>query len=158
VAEAWKQRVRLIYDADGNPVRDRIRAEQHLLTVRSFYRDLASLAAEDPAHWGQWAMPCPIRANECGDRKARARGKAAMDQRTRRLLPNVAALAAAAGRHLAGCQALIDTARCTAPGDRITAGDRHLLRRPATAKLTTIGSGGIRQRISASRPEETGTS
>ena len=129
VAEAWKQRLRLIYDANGNPVRDRTRAEQHLLTVRSFYRDVASLAAEDPARWGQWAVPCPIRANECADRKARARGKAAMDQRTRRLLPNVAALSAAAEQHLASCHALISAACRTAPGDRVAAGDRHLIRR-----------------------------
>ena len=30
--------------------------------VRAFYLDIAEWAAEDPARWGPWAVPCPVRA------------------------------------------------------------------------------------------------
>ena len=32
--------------------------------MRAFYLDLAQWALEDPARWGQWAVPCPIKAGE----------------------------------------------------------------------------------------------
>ena len=60
---------------------------QCLTSVRSFYLDLAQWAIEDPARWAQWAVPCPIRQDETGNRKAMRRRKARMDARTRERLP-----------------------------------------------------------------------
>jgi len=92
VAEAWKHRLAFIRDRDGQPIRPRKRVEGYLLVARSFYKDLATLAAEDPPRWAPWVAPCPIRANKCQDRKARARGKAARDHITRTLMPALPAL------------------------------------------------------------------
>jgi site-specific recombinase XerD len=91
VASDWKQRIRHVPGPDG----PRLRAEADgiLVWVRAFYRDLAHWAADDPARWAQWAVPCPIRKSDIqrvgkrvGPRKAR------MDQRTRSLLPVLPAL------------------------------------------------------------------
>ena len=66
-----------------------------LIAVRAFYLDIAQWAADDPARWGPWAVPCPIRAGEIPHRKEAARRKSRMDQRTRERMPVLPALAAA---------------------------------------------------------------
>ena len=66
-----------------------------LAMVRAFYLDIAQWAAEDPARWGPWAVPCPIRDEEMSRKKERSRRKSRMDQRTRERLPVLPVLVAA---------------------------------------------------------------
>ena len=85
---------------------------------------------------GQWAAPCPIRAEEIPHAKELSRRKARMDQRTRERLPVLPALvrSAAAERDAAAAR----LAACTAarPGEVFTAGGREL-RRAVMAKGET---------------------
>jgi hypothetical protein len=68
-----------------------------LTTVRAFYLDLAQWAAEAPARWGPWSLPCPITAAEVSNwHKETGRRKAATDQRTRERLPILPVLVHAA--------------------------------------------------------------
>src|SRR5207253_11388336 len=93
----------------------RLNAFAHLVMVRAFYLDLAQWPVEDPARWGPWAAPCPVRdADIAQHAKARSRRKSRMDQRTRERIPVLPALLAkvdadrqaAAGRlHAAGATA-----------------------------------------------------
>jgi hypothetical protein len=89
---AWKERVSVIPARGSQPARPRINVHIVLNTVRAFYQDIARWAADDPARWGPWVAPCPIRGNEISHIKARNRRKADMDQRTRTLLPMLPAL------------------------------------------------------------------
>ncbi|MER8162186.1 hypothetical protein [Streptomyces sp. NPDC094472] len=66
-----------------------------LMTVRACYLDIARWAVEEPARWGPWAAPCPIREAETADRKRVKRVKARMDQRTRERLPALESFAKA---------------------------------------------------------------
>jgi len=68
VATAWKQRINTkthrVKDVTGQISQvsvPRINAVEHLITVRAFYLDIAQWAADDPARWGPWVVPCPIR-------------------------------------------------------------------------------------------------
>ena len=57
---------------DGDEVRGpRDRATNDLSAVRTFYLDIAQWATDDPARWGPWAVPCPIRAGEIPHRQGR---------------------------------------------------------------------------------------
>ena len=91
IAAAWKQRIRVkTVRAPGGrarPTRSGKVAADILITVRSFYLDLSQWALDDPARWGPWAVPCPIRADDVQYRKMASRRKARMDQRTRERLP-----------------------------------------------------------------------
>jgi hypothetical protein len=43
-----------------------------LFTVRAFYLDLTQRALDEPARWGPWAVPCPIRGSDgCFERQGR---------------------------------------------------------------------------------------
>ena len=68
IAAAWKQRIqrqdRPGTRRAGEAPRQRKVADDILITVRAFYLDLAQWALEDPARWGPWAVPCPIRASD----------------------------------------------------------------------------------------------
>ena len=44
---------------------------ESLTPVRAFYLDLAQWAIEDPARWGPWVAPCPVREDEVNLRKAK---------------------------------------------------------------------------------------
>ena len=114
----------------------RTAAANALFTVRAFYLDIAQWAVDDPARWGQWAAPCPIRAEEIPHAKELSRRKARMDQRTRERLPVLPALvrSAAAERDAAAAR----LAACTAarPGEVFTAAGQEL-RRAVMAKGET---------------------
>lgn len=56
VAAAWKQPMRTWPGDTGQ----RLARRDTLLSVRAFYLDLACWAAEEPARWGQWAVPGPV--------------------------------------------------------------------------------------------------
>jgi integrase len=98
--------------------------------VRSFYKDLATLAAEDPPRWAPWAAPCPIRANECQDRKARARSKAARDHITRALMPALPALVDAVTRNRDHHSDILRIARQQPPGEQFNVDGRTFTRLP----------------------------
>ena len=99
------------------------------MAVRAFYLDLAQWALDDPARWGQWAVPCPIRASDIQYKKQKSRTKARMDARTRERLPVMPALAAAVDRSTARTPSPAwSAARAAWPGELFTAGGQHLRR------------------------------
>ncbi|VBA34488.1 Tyrosine recombinase XerD [Mycobacterium innocens] len=90
VAEAWKQRLRVV--VSKGVVKPRRFYITHLVTVRSFYLDIAEWALEDPT-WAQWAVPYPIRRGETiglGEEKQKV--IADMHQRIRERLPHLDAI------------------------------------------------------------------
>jgi hypothetical protein len=73
VAQAWKQRMRTIRDADG-AIRPRTMHLAILPRVRSLYLDIQEWALEDPS-WAPWSVPSPVRRGETdGQRKVRKKG------------------------------------------------------------------------------------
>ena len=110
VAAAWKQRVTVKTVRTAGPagqvtesVVPRHDGMNTLAMVRAFYLDIAQWAVDDPARWGPWAVPCPIRDEEMSRKKERSHRKSRMDQRTRERLPVLPVLVAA-----------VDAARTTA--------------------------------------------
>jgi integrase len=116
IARAWKERARVITDADGT-TRERKNIHALLMRVRSFYLDIQQWALEDPS-WVPWAVPSPVRRNDTrGYEKARRKTTAEMHQRVRERLPHLPALADAAGRCLAETTALLAAAAEHEPGE-----------------------------------------
>jgi hypothetical protein len=92
--------------------------------VRAFYLDITQWATDDPARWGPWVAPCPIRDTDVARRKrARSQRKSRMDQRTRERLPILPVLLRA-----------VDAERQAASDDRHLA-DRRTARYLACADL-----------------------
>jgi hypothetical protein len=139
-AAAWKRRITTkttrIRSAGGEVTEataPRLNASDHLVMVRAFYLDLAQWAADDPARWGPWAAPCPVRDADIARRgKERSRRKSRMDQRTRERIPVLPALLAIvdAGRQAAAER--LRAAGATAPGQLFTVAGQTL-RRPVRA-------------------------
>jgi hypothetical protein len=75
VAQAWKERLAHIRDADGQPLRARVNYRSELVFVRAFYEDIARWAADDPARWAPWVAPCPIKASEVTQKKGSGAGQ-----------------------------------------------------------------------------------
>jgi hypothetical protein len=99
--------------------------------VRAFYLDLAQWAVEDPARWGPWAAPCPVRDADIARRgKERSRRKSRMDQRTRERIPVLPALLAKVDTDRQAAAGRLRAAETTAPGQLFTAAGQTL-RRPA---------------------------
>ncbi|MFE5513835.1 tyrosine-type recombinase/integrase [Streptomyces sp. NPDC056529] len=134
---AWRERVAVIRDRHGIPVRPRDNAHTVYTWVRAFYQDLARWAADDPGRWGPWVAPCPVRDSDTGHRKARARRKAAMDQRTRTLLPALPTLVTAAEHQLKAAAARLARGRQAPAGTSFTTPEGQLLvrRRGASARI-----------------------
>jgi hypothetical protein len=136
-AAAWKQRITTkttrsrsaggdITEANAS----RVNAFDHLVTVRAFYLDLAQWAADDPARWGPWAAPCPVRDTDTAQRgKERSRRKSRMDQRTRERIPVLPALLAKVDADRQAAAERLRAAEGTAPGQLFTAAGQTL-RRP----------------------------
>jgi hypothetical protein len=99
-----------------------------LTAVRAFYLDIAEWAIEDPARWGPWAAPCPVRSRDMTGKKLRSRRKARMDQRTRERLPLLPQLVAAAAAASAAARDLLDAAGRAEPGQEFTAAGQTLRR------------------------------
>jgi hypothetical protein len=91
-------------------------ADHILVTVRAFYLDLGQWALDEPARWGPWAVPCPIRGSDIQYKKQKSRTKARMDQRTHERLPVMPALTAAE-RGRKDAAARLDTARAVPHGE-----------------------------------------
>jgi len=125
VAQAWKERLAHIRDADGRPVRPRVNFRSELVFVRAFYQDIARWAADDPARWAPWVAPCPVKAAECATKKSRSRVKSRMDQRTRAQLPLLPALLRAVSKQRTDAKNRITIARSTPAGALFTAGGQR---------------------------------
>ena len=135
IAAGWKKRIqtRAVRTPDGvEQAVTRQSASDILMLVRAFYLDLAQWALDDPARWGPWAAPCPIRSSDIQHKKQKVLTKARMDARTRERLPVLPALAAAVDRGRKDAAARLDAARATPPGEVFTAGGQTL-RRTRTA-------------------------
>ena len=105
VAVAWKQRLRTKTRRPSAPAGGksevgvpRINHRECLTPVRAFYLDLAHWAVEDPARWGQWAVPCPVGQAEI----IPAQGQAAPQVPDGRPDPGTAARPARPGRAPSG--------------------------------------------------------
>lgn len=140
VAAAWKQRIltkttrRRRPDGSIDEVRSsRESATNCLSTVRSFYLDIAQWATDDPARWGPWAVPCPIKAGEIPHKRVAVRRKSRMDQRTRERLPILPALVAAVDKQRTAAADRLAAADATQPGQLFTV-DGLTLRRSATTR------------------------
>jgi len=137
IAAGWKTRIQTrparTAGGGGEQAVARDSASNILITVRAFYLDLAQWAVDEPARWGPWAVPCPIRGSDIQARKQKSRTKARMEARTRERLPLLAAIAAALDRERKDTAARLDAARAAAPGELFTVGGQAL-RRTRTAK------------------------
>jgi hypothetical protein len=138
IAAAWKQRIQTKPARSSQGTAQDVRLPRSdvascLVAVRAFYLDIAQWAAEDPARWGQWAVRCPIRAEDVQSRKERSHRKSRMDQRTRERLPAVPALAASAGQKRKAAAEILHAAGQASPGEVFTAAGQTL-RRAVLAK------------------------
>jgi len=135
VAAAWKQRLQTktttatTGTGETTPVTaERLSCLDTLASVRAFYLDLAEWALDDPARWGPWVAPCPIRPEDLQRRKFTRRRKARMDARTRDRLPVLPVLARTAAQWRDDAQALLAAARQAKPGQEFTAAGQTLIR------------------------------
>jgi hypothetical protein len=136
-AAGWKQRALTATVAGKAP--SRATGLEVLTVVRAFYLDIAEWALEDPARWGPWAAPCPVRGDELARRKELSRRKARMDQRTRERLPVLPALVASADAQRRASGERLEAARAAGPGQTFTAGGQTLRR-----SVLAIGSRNVR--------------
>jgi len=130
-ATAWKLRlaVKTVPAAGGTVTAVRMDTQSCLTAVRAFYLDIAQWALDDPARWGPWAAPCPVRREDVSTAKQEARRKSRMDQRTRERLPVLPALTAAAARNRKTAAGLLAAAAAAEPGSLFTSGTATLRRR-----------------------------
>ena len=103
-----------------------------LTVVRAFYLDIAHWATEDPARWGPWVVPCPIRLEEASHTKERQHRKSRMDQRTREQMPVLPVLVAAVDRRRRETAQRLAAAQQTAPGQEFTSAGQRLRRSVTT--------------------------
>src|SRR6266851_7159529 len=140
VAAAWKQRVTVKTARTAGPggqaaetLVPRHDGMNTLAMVRAFYLDIAQWAVDDPARWGPWAVPCPIRDEEMSRKKERSHRKSRMDQRTRERLPVLPVLVAAVSAARSKTAEILLAAQATAPGQQFTAAGQTL-RRPVMTR------------------------
>jgi integrase len=143
VAAAWKQRVTVKTTRTAGPdgqvhqtLVPRHDGMNTLAMVRAFYLDIAQWAVDDPARWGPWAVPCPIRDEEMSRKKERSHRKSRMDQRTRERLPILPVLAAAVDAARGKATEILAAAQATAPGQEFTVAGQTL-RRPVMTRSGT---------------------
>jgi len=140
LARAWKEELSTKRHTTTGPdgatvevVSARLNAKDELMRVRAFYLDLAHWAAEEPARWGPWVVPCPISDEEIRKVKERKHRKARMDQRTRERLPVLPVLVNTASRRRLAAADLLRAAQATEPG-MVIPGSEGSLRRALTPK------------------------
>ena len=143
VAAAWKQRVTVKTVRTAGPagqvtesVVPRHDGMNTLAMVRAFYLDIAQWAVDDPARWGPWAVPCPIRDEEMSRKKERSHRKSRMDQRTRERLPVLPVLVAFVDAARSKAAEILLAARSAPPGGVFTAAGQTL-RRPVMTRHGT---------------------
>jgi hypothetical protein len=134
IAAAWKQRIaaktarRQVDGGLAEVSSQRHSALNCLAAVRAFYLDIAQWAADDPSRWAQWAVPCPIKAEDMQHRAEAARRKSRIDQRTRERLPVLPTLTAAAHTQRRDAADRLAAATATGPSQTFTAGGQTLRR------------------------------
>jgi integrase len=139
VAAGWKQRLqtRTTAAAPGATTItvERLSYLDTLASVRAFYLDLSEWALEDPARWGPWVAPCPVKPDDLDRRKFTRRRKARMDARTRDRLPVLPVLIRAAAAWRDEARSVLAAARDAEPGQQFTAAGHTLVRsaRPHSA-------------------------
>jgi integrase len=145
IATAWKQRIKTrtlrSTSALGDVVETKIAragAPNALMTVRAFYLDLSQWAADDPARWGPWVVPCPIRVDDIQHKKERSARKSRMDQRTRERLPSLPVLVAAVDQARKAAATRLQAAAASQPGELFTAGGEQLRRSRLTKPTPRI--------------------
>ncbi len=123
VIRTWKENLktkkRTTTSASGEIVEisaPRLNAKEELIRVRALYLDLAQWAADDPARWGPWAVPCPISDEEIHRTKERKHRKARMDHRTRERLPVLPVLLHTANQRRLAAAERLQAAQDTDPG------------------------------------------
>ncbi len=138
VATAWKQRITTkttrATAADGQVIEvpaARVNALEHMVTVRAFYLDITQWAADDPARWGPWVAPCPVRDVEASRSKKNSHRKSRMDQRTRERIPVLPVLVATVDAGRTATAERLQAARAAEPGALFTAGGQTLRRSKA---------------------------
>lgn len=145
VAAAWKQRMRTRAGSTGQADGQRLASRHTLMSVRAFYLDLACWAAEDPARWGQWAVPSPVSKADVETRKEDRRRKSRMDSRTRERLPVLPVLARSAADHRDRTAGTLKAALAASPGAAFSAGGRSFTRsvpRKAGVRTRALDSDG----------------
>lgn len=116
IAEAWKQRVKVINRPGKDPVPREAWASV-LTTVRAFYLDIAEWALEDPS-WAAWAVPSPVRRSDTGGfTKVKKKARAKMHQRVRERLPRLPELVDTTEQHHAHQKRLLAAAEATPIGE-----------------------------------------
>ncbi|MFD9472137.1 tyrosine-type recombinase/integrase [Streptomyces goshikiensis] len=138
VQAAWKHRLKTIRESKQRQGQRREKPERIMLAVRAFYLDLAQWAVTDPARWGPWAVPCPIRANECVGTKRDRASQARMHQRTRQRAPVLPTLVATAEQCRREAVDRLETARAAAPGERFTINGETFIRAGGDVAKTTF--------------------
>jgi len=135
VAAAWKRRIATKTTRTRTSAGEvteisgpRLGALNHLAAVRAFYLDIAQWAMEDPARWGQWAAPCPVRDEDLTRKKEHRQRKSRMDQRTRERMPVLPALSAAVDRARVQAAERLDAGRHASPGELFTVAGQTLHR------------------------------
>jgi hypothetical protein len=143
VAAAWKQRVLLkitrLKDPGGQVVQThhlRSNGRAELGQVRAFYLDIAQWAMEEPARWGPWAAPSPVRREDLARVKEIRRRKSRMDQRTRERLPALPALVARVHGQAQASVERLAAGEAAAPGEEFTCRGEVLHRPPARSGPT----------------------
>ncbi len=129
VATAWKQRIAMKKIRGKNAAGEVVETEaqratlgiNYLAMVRAFYLDLAQWAIDDPARWGVWAAPCPVREEEMSRKKDHAGRKSRMDQRTRERLPALPTLTRTVDTERKLTADRLAAAQATTPGCEFTA-------------------------------------
>ena len=143
VAAAWKQRVLVksthTVDADGKSTETHHRrcdGRAQLGQVRAFYLDIAQWAMEEPARWGPWAAPSPIRREDLARMKEIRRRKSRIDQRTRERLPALPALVARVHTQAQASAERLRAAQGAGPGEQFTYHDQVFHRAPSRSGPT----------------------
>ena len=85
-------------------------------------------ADEDPARWGPWVAPCPIRQHELSRRKFVRQRKARMDARTRERLPLLPQLARCTDQWRRDAAAILAAGQAVSPGEAFSAAGQSLVR------------------------------
>lgn len=141
-AQAWKQRVQVVTEADGT-TRPRRHHLAVLVRVRAFYLDIQEWALDD-ASWAPWAVPCPVRRGDTdGKVKLKKSGIAAMHQRVRERLPHLDQIVEAAEQHRRDTAELLAIATESKTDDTFEHSGVHYRRLPRyQVKKTARHTGG----------------
>ena len=116
VAQAWKERLAYIRDADDQPVRPRVNYRSELVLRPGLLRGHRPVGRRRPGPLGALGGAVPDQGRGMHEKKARSRVKSRMDQRTRTQLPLLPALLRAVEQQRKDAEERINTARDRRPG------------------------------------------